>query len=165
MVCFGVGKVAASQYIPSTAALKQGYLRTVCGTTCRLCCRQCTAGRECCVSIYIYMHAKHASVFAACREKCCAVLCGVRAGVSEASSSSGGASEAPEGGGGGAVLSSWDSLAATLPADIPQQPKMLQGGTLRDYQMQVWWVGGGVRGVRNGGWCQHNSILHRLTVQ
>lgn len=37
-------------------------------------------------------------------------------------------------------LADWDSLAASLPADIPVQPKMLQGGNLREYQMQVWVV-------------------------
>lgn len=35
------------------------------------------------------------------------------------------------------VLSTWDALASTLPADIPSQPSMLQRGTLREYQMQV----------------------------
>lgn len=37
----------------------------------------------------------------------------------------------------GGGLSTWDALAATLPADIPSQPKMLQGGSLREYQLQV----------------------------
>ena len=35
------------------------------------------------------------------------------------------------------ALSTWDALANTLPADIPTQPTMLQGGNLREYQMQV----------------------------
>lgn len=46
------------------------------------------------------------------------------------------------------ALSTWDALASTLPADIPAQPEMLQGGSLREYQMQVgrgWgWVGAGL---------------------
>jgi hypothetical protein len=53
---------------------------------------------------------------------CLALLAG---GEGEAGSSKGG------------VLSTWDALASTLPADIPNQPSMLQGGTLREYQMQV----------------------------
>jgi hypothetical protein len=40
-------------------------------------------------------------------------------------------------GSGKGVLATWDALASTLPADIPDQPSMLEGGTLRDYQMQV----------------------------
>jgi hypothetical protein len=42
---------------------------------------------------------------------------------------------------GGSVLDSskaWVKLAAQLPADIPQQPSMVKGGQLREYQMQVW---------------------------
>jgi hypothetical protein len=35
------------------------------------------------------------------------------------------------------VLSTWDALASTLPADIPAQPQLLKGGSLREYQMQV----------------------------
>jgi hypothetical protein len=41
---------------------------------------------------------------------------------------------------GGSVLDSsnaWVKLAAQLPADIPQQPSMVKGGQLREYQMQV----------------------------
>lgn len=34
-------------------------------------------------------------------------------------------------------LSRWDDLASALPADILLQPKMLEGGNLREYQMQV----------------------------
>jgi hypothetical protein len=48
-----------------------------------------------------------------------------------------GSSSANSSGSSKAVLSSWDSLASTLPADISSQPEMLQGGSLREYQMQV----------------------------
>jgi hypothetical protein len=54
-------------------------------------------------------------------------VCGAAAAGGEGSSS--GSSKA--------VLSSWDSLASTLPADISSQPEMLQGGSLREYQLQV----------------------------
>jgi hypothetical protein len=40
----------------------------------------------------------------------------------------------------GGVLDSsaaWIKLAAQLPADIQQQPSMVKGGQLREYQMQV----------------------------
>lgn len=33
----------------------------------------------------------------------------------------------------------WANLAAQLHADIQQQPAMLKGGQLREYQMQVGW--------------------------
>jgi hypothetical protein len=31
----------------------------------------------------------------------------------------------------------WNKMSASLQADIPQQPAMLKGGFLRDYQMAV----------------------------
>jgi hypothetical protein len=31
----------------------------------------------------------------------------------------------------------WSRLAAAIPADIPEQPALLTGGQLREYQMQV----------------------------
>lgn len=33
--------------------------------------------------------------------------------------------------------SQWNKMSASLQADIPQQPAMLKGGSLRDYQMTV----------------------------
>jgi hypothetical protein len=36
-----------------------------------------------------------------------------------------------------AVSECWSSLAQALVADIPEQPEMLQGGELREYQMHV----------------------------
>ncbi|WIA36756.1 hypothetical protein OEZ86_008024 [Tetradesmus obliquus] len=43
----------------------------------------------------------------------------------------------------------WIKLAAQLPADIPEQPTMVKGGTLREYQMQGlrWLVGLTQRGL------------------
>jgi len=45
----------------------------------------------------------------------------------------------PEGSGGSVLESSemWAALSRALVADIEEQPRMLQGVTLRDYQMQV----------------------------
>jgi hypothetical protein len=50
------------------------------------------------------------------------------------------AAAAANGGEAAGVLDSsnaWVKLAAQLPADIPQQPSMVKGGQLREYQMQV----------------------------
>jgi hypothetical protein len=50
------------------------------------------------------------------------------------------AADAAGGDDAGGVLDSsaaWIKLAAQLPADIQQQPSMVKGGQLREYQMQV----------------------------
>lgn len=47
----------------------------------------------------------------------------------------------------------WIKLAAQLPADIPEQPTMVKGGTLREYQMQV-----------GGGWGSNCSTLATAEV-
>ncbi len=47
--------------------------------------------------------------------------------------------EGGSGGGGGlaASASAWSKLASMLVADVREQPRMLRGGQLRDYQMHV----------------------------
>ena len=65
------------------------------------------------------------------------------------------------GGNAGSLLAStaiWADLAARLleAADVRQQPKMLQGGQLRPYQMQV---------RLQGGWCSTNPFHKRAAAR
>lgn len=65
------------------------------------------------------------------------------------------------------ALSTWDALASSLPADIPEQPQMLQGGSLREYQMQVRQGAGlvGAARVRIGTQAKAVSVLGRVLVE
>jgi hypothetical protein len=76
----------------------------------------------------------HASLSAVC-------ACWLSATADDQPSGCDAAAAAGTGGGdAGGVLDSsaaWIKLAAQLPADIQQQPSMVKGGQLREYQMQV----------------------------